>query len=157
MSKTAKIYSSATENLTNIVNSINYISAIAIPTELRIFMLLPSAEAPALYSDKNLLAIIKKKSERAVDEGKRALFFSNFPLPIVRCALFPLPWFPMTQNDLCRGESFHAEISLTTLAFGGFLPGWITPPSICLVLHLVQLRRLFPLLYTSLTCFQSAC
>lgn len=56
-------------------------------------MLLPSAEAPAVYSDKNLLAIVKKKRERTVYDGKRALFFSQFPSHRPLCA-FSSPQVP---------------------------------------------------------------
>ena len=103
-------------------------------------MLLPSAEAPAVYSDKNLLAIVKKKRERTMYDGKRALFFS-FPFPSSAVRFFLSPGSLLHKMAFCRGESFHAEITLTTLAFGGFLPGWIIPPSVCLVLHSVQLGR----------------
>ena len=71
----------------------------------------------------------------------RGLSSSLFPSHRPLCA-FSSPQVPYdTKMAFCRGESFHAQITLATLAFGGFLPGWIIPPSVCLVLHSVQLGR----------------
>ena len=56
-------------------------------------MLLPSAEAPAVYSDKNLfIAIVKKKRERTVYDG-RGLSSSLFPSHRPLCA-FSSPQVP---------------------------------------------------------------
>ena len=72
-------------------------------------MLLPSAEAPAVYSDKNLLALVKKKGERTVYDGKRALFFS-FPFPSSAVRFFLSPGSLWHKIAFVEGRVFMRKL-----------------------------------------------